>query len=79
MGFRWVWFRRVGLGVRAGPAHREAQRDHQSADSDGPAKYREAVEYLDFMTTDTTMLTGAIEAINYQPPPIQLTAADFSA
>lgn len=38
-----------------------------------------AVDYLNFLTTDKKMLTGAIEAINWQPSPITLQGTDFSA
>jgi raffinose/stachyose/melibiose transport system substrate-binding protein len=38
-----------------------------------------AVDYLNFLTTDKQMLTGAIEAIDWQPSPITLTETDFSA
>lgn len=38
-----------------------------------------AVEYLNFLTTDVKTITASIEAMNFQPPPIELTQADFTA
>lgn len=38
-----------------------------------------AVEYLNFLTTDVKTLTAAIEAISWQPTPLKLTGADFTA
>ncbi len=38
-----------------------------------------AAEYLNFLTTDVKTLTAATEAISWQPTPLKLTEADFSA
>ncbi|MCU1584581.1 MAG: hypothetical protein JWM49_1137 [Microbacteriaceae bacterium] len=38
-----------------------------------------AAEYLNFLTTNTKTIAASIEAMNFQPPPIQLTVADFTA
>lgn len=38
-----------------------------------------AADYLNFLTTDVKTLTGAIEAINWQPTPLKLTEKNFSA
>lgn len=38
-----------------------------------------AAEYLNFLTTDSAAITAGIEAMNFQPPPIDLTVADFTS
>ncbi|WP_431837989.1 ABC transporter substrate-binding protein [Cellulomonas sp. Y8] len=46
------------------------------------AKSRSAeasLEYLDFLATDVKTIAAAVEEIDFQPPPIALAAADFTA
>ncbi len=38
-----------------------------------------AVEYLNFLTTDTKTIIAGVEDINFEPPPIHITSHDFSA
>ncbi|ROS48867.1 ABC transporter substrate-binding protein [Frigoribacterium sp. PhB24] len=38
-----------------------------------------AVEFLNFLTTDVKTITASMEAMSFQPPPIGLTRADFTA
>jgi raffinose/stachyose/melibiose transport system substrate-binding protein len=38
-----------------------------------------AADYLNFLTTDTKNIIASVEQMSFEPPPIHLTASDFSA